>query len=174
MAHKPRPHANMTIPEWLSTWAKGVKSLRSGGHSGSDTPLFPYKWNKTKVRDLRVMSIQSIHDWSLIKHTDYSSLSGIPNSPLLAVFTHQNSKGISPINYLHPGDASLNFQLTLNVRGPSNLGLDRSISWLLMPRLLSSPGHQQPWYWLCRIGMSLSYLREDFNYLLLHQCGTMT
>ena len=41
--------------------------------------------------------------------------------------------------------------LTLNVRGPSYLGLSRSISWLLMPWLLTSPWHQQPWYWLCRI-----------------------
>ena len=55
--------------------------------------------------------------------------------------------------------------LTLNVRGPSYLGLTRSISWLLMPWLLTSPGHQQPWYWLCRIGRFLSYLRKDFNYL---------
>ena len=43
------------------------------GHSGNDTPLFPYKWNKTKVSHLLVMSIQSIHYWSLIKHTNYSS-----------------------------------------------------------------------------------------------------
>ena len=35
--------------------------------------------------------------------------------------------------------------LTLNVREPSYLGLTRSISWLLMPWLLTSPGHQQPW-----------------------------
>ena len=55
--------------------------------------------------------------------------------------------------------------LPLNVRGPSYLGLTRSISWLLMPWLLTSPGHQQPWYWLCRIGRFLSYLRKDFNYL---------
>ena len=55
--------------------------------------------------------------------------------------------------------------LTLNVRGPSYLGLTRSISWLLMPWLLTSPEHQQPWYWLCRIGRFLSYLRKDFNYL---------
>ena len=34
--------------------------------------------------------------------------------------------------------------LTLNVRGPSLLGLTRSISWLLMPWLFTSPGHQQP------------------------------
>ena len=46
-----------------------------------------------------------------------------------------------------------------------NLGLTRSISWLLMPWLLTSPGHQQPWYWLCRIGRFLSCLRKDFNYL---------
>ena len=56
-------------------------------------------------------------------------------------------------------------KLTLNVRGPSYLGLTRSISWLLMPWLLTSPGHQQPWYWLCKIGRFLSYLRKDFNYL---------
>ena len=30
---------------------------------------------------------------------------------------------------------------------------------------LASPGHQQPWYWLSRIGMSLSYMRKDFNNL---------
>ena len=52
------------------------------------------------------------------------------------------------------------YQLTLNVRGPIYLGLTRSISWLLMPW---RPGHQQPWYWLCRICRSLSYLRKNFN-----------
>ena len=48
--------------------------------------------------------------------------------------------------------------LTLNVRGPSYLGLTRSLSWLLMPWLLTLPRHQHPWYWLCRICKSLSYL----------------
>ena len=47
--------------------------------------------------------------------------------------------------------------LTLNVWGQSQLVLTRSISWLLMPWLLASPGHQQSWYWLCRIGRSLFY-----------------
>ena len=55
--------------------------------------------------------------------------------------------------------------LTLNVRGPSYLDLTRSISWLLMPWLLTSPGYQQPWYWLCRICRSWSYLRKDFKYM---------
>ena len=54
---------------------------------------------------------------------------------------------------------------TLNVRGQSHLGLTRSISWLLMPWLLTSPGHQQPWHWLHRICRCLSYLRKDFKYL---------
>ena len=36
--------------------------------------------------------------------------------------------------------------VTLNVQGPSYLGLTRSISWLLMPWLFTSLGHQQPWY----------------------------
>ena len=55
--------------------------------------------------------------------------------------------------------------LILKVRGPSYLGLTRSISWLLMPWLLTSPGHQQPWYWLCRICRSWSSLGKDFKNL---------
>ena len=55
--------------------------------------------------------------------------------------------------------------LTLNMQGPSYLSLTWSISWLLMPWLLTSPGHQQPWYWLCRICRFWSYLRKDFKYL---------
>ena len=34
--------------------------------------------------------------------------------------------------------------LTLSMREPSYLGLIKLISWLLMPWLLASPGHQQP------------------------------
>ena len=33
------------------------------------------------------------------------------------------------------------------------------------PFSLVSPGYQQPWYWLCRKGRSLSYMRNDFIYL---------
>ena len=55
--------------------------------------------------------------------------------------------------------------LTLNVQGPIYIGFTRSISWLLMPWLITSPWHQQPWYWLCRIDRFLSYLRKDFNSL---------
>ena len=55
--------------------------------------------------------------------------------------------------------------LTLNMQGPSYLGLTRSISWQLMPWLLTSPGHQQPWYWLYRICRSWSYLRKDFKHM---------
>ena len=52
--------------------------------------------------------------------------------------------------------------LTLNVRGPSYLCLIRSISWLLMPWLLTSPGHQQPWYWLLHILYYINGLTHDF------------
>ena len=44
------------------------------------------------------------------------------------------------------------------MRGPSYFRLTRSVSWLLMPWLLMSPEHQQPWYWLCRIGRFFSCL----------------
>ena len=55
--------------------------------------------------------------------------------------------------------------LNLSMQGPRYLGLMRSISWLLMPWLLALSGHQQPWYWLCEISKSLSYMRKDSNYL---------
>ena len=60
---------------------------------------------------------------------------------------------------------SVVIDLTLNMRGPSFLGLTRSISWLLMPWLLTSPEHQQPWYWLYRICRSFSYLGKGFKYM---------
>ena len=48
--------------------------------------------------------------------------------------------------------------LTLNVWGPN---LTRSISWLLMPWLLASPEHQQPWYWLEQVGPCLTWERTS-------------
>ena len=39
-------------------------------------------------------------------------------------------------------------------------GRTRSIAWLLMPKLLASPGHQQQCYWLCRINGSVSSIRS--------------
>ena len=51
----------------------------------------------------------------------------------------------------------------INVQGPRYLGLTRSVSRLLMPWLLESPKHQHPWYWPCRIGKFLSYMKKDFN-----------
>ena len=34
-----------------------------------------------------------------------------------------------------------------------------------MPWLLTSPGYHHPWYWLCRIGKYLPFLRKGFNYV---------
>ena len=34
-----------------------------------------------------------------------------------------------------------------------------------MPWRRKEPGHQQPWYWQCKINGSLSSMRKDFNYL---------
>ena len=45
--------------------------------------------------------------------------------------------------------------------------LPESISWLLIPWFLASPGHQHPWYWLCRIGKFVSYMRKDSKCLYL-------
>ena len=48
--------------------------------------------------------------------------------------------------------------------------ITESISWLLIPKLLVAPGHQQPWYWLCRIIKYYSSTRKDFNYLHHLKC----
>ena len=47
-------------------------------------------------------------------------------------------------------------------RGPASV---METTWLLMPWLLASPGHQHPRYWLSRIDKFLSYMRKDFNCL---------
>ena len=75
----------------------------------------------------------------------------------------QRSRDARSLDY--SGHQQSPYWLTLNVRGPSYLGLTGSISWLVMPWLLTSPGHQQQWYWLYRICRSWSYLRKDFKYL---------
>ena len=56
LAPKPRPHALMTIPELLEAHGLKVWNHRCLiEHSVNDTPLFPYKCNKTKVSHLLVM-----------------------------------------------------------------------------------------------------------------------
>ena len=76
------------------------------GHSCNDTPLFPYKWNKTKVSHLLVMSIQSIPYWSSIKHTDYSS-------PVLRECHHQANMAARCLDVENnPGSNQVNIRYT--------------------------------------------------------------
>ena len=56
--------------------------------------------------------------------------------------------------------------LTLCVLKPEWFWMTRSISLLLMAWLLVSPGHQQLWYWLCWINISLTSIRNAFERLL--------
>ena len=84
-------------------------------------------------------------------------------------YPYENNNKKSYWNMITHSNLNAKRRLSLNVRGPSYLGLTRSISWLLMPWLLTSPGHQQPWYWHCRICKSWSYLREDLNYMYLRR-----
>ena len=52
----------------------------------------------------------------------------------------------------------------VNGRRPIYPDLMRSISWLRMPWLLASPGHQHPCYGLYKTGMYFSYTRNMFIY----------
>ena len=68
-----------------------------------------------------------------------------------------------------PGENDCHFKnLTLLVLRLEYSSRTRSISWLPMPWLLVSPGHQQPWYWECEIheiGRPFGSMRVDFNLL---------
>ena len=112
----------------------------------------PYQHSATGFSSMIVVN----YVWVVLSRLKYFITEIFPSSFLFQIFTKIN---------FHKYSFILCSILTLNVRGPSYLSLTRSISWLLMPWLLTSPGHQQPWYWLCRIGRFLSYLRKDFSYL---------
>ena len=116
-----------------------------------------YSW-RTLYRSARVCQIFSFFNMSKLCELEF----------LKYVYPIQNcSKKCLFYNYMKPQliRHMCKCALTPNMRGPSYLGLTRSISWLLMPWLLTSPGHQQPWYWLYRTCTSFSYLRKDFKYL---------
>ena len=49
----------------------------------------------------------------------------------------------------------------------------RSIPWLLMPWLLGSPSHQQPWHWIFRTNGSWTSTKKDFNKLNHLKCWEM-
>ena len=53
------------------------------------------------------------------------------------------------------------------LQGPSYPGYTKSISWLLMSWILASPGHHRSWYWMCKLVMFLSYMREDFHTIVV-------
>ena len=38
-----------------------------------------------------------------------------------------------------------------------------------IPWFLTLPGHQQPWYWMCKIRWSFSSIRNDLNFIRLGQ-----
>ena len=90
------------------------------------------------------------------------------------VFVHQNMNILDAMSWCHcywgAGIMIMKSRekyfliITFLVLVPKYSGITRSITWLLMSWLIASPGHQQPWYWLCRINRSLSCMRKDFNY----------
>ena len=63
--------------------------------------------------------------------------------------------------------------LSFLVLKPEYPGQSRSVSWLLMPWHLASPGHQLSWYRPCRIKGSLSSVRKDFQVLGACLCWEM-
>ena len=105
-------------------------------------------WNCPKGNVIR-------RNWRWVKIGSYNGL--VPSGSIRSNWQVSNGSG----NGLLPNHGVLN----LSVRGQSFLGLTRSISWLLMPWRRKEPGHQQPWYWLCIICGSWSYMRKGFKYL---------
>ena len=65
---------------------------------------------------------------------------------------------------VHLGRVRMQVYFTYLVLKLEYSGITRSITWLLMPWLPVSPGHQQPWYWTCRINRSLCSVRKDVKH----------
>ena len=55
-----------------------------------------------------------------------------------------------------PFTGKVGIKLLGNPYRVGTIPVEHSQSWMLMPWLLASPGHQHPWYWLCRIGKFFS------------------
>ena len=70
---------------------------------------------------------------------------------------------VSMNKFLGKIDMSTRDKLTILVLRMAYFERNKSISWLMMPWLLMSPGHQQPRYWLSMINGSLSSMRKAFN-----------
>ena len=80
------------------------------------------------------------------------------------ISANMSRRTVSSLNKSNPtNQPTACWQLTLNVWGPNYFGSTKSVSWMLMPWRRASPGHQHPWYWLCRIGRSLCYIEIGFQ-----------
>ena len=60
------------MPSWpsLNGSAHGLKVLNHCGLIGHDTPLFPYKWNKTKVSHL-LLYVNTVDSWLILDQTHW-------------------------------------------------------------------------------------------------------
>ena len=124
---------------WIKIWKFSFKKM--------DSRILPAKWQP-------FCFILNVSSSPVTNSNQLPLISWIPTdlNIITSITEPEDHRMITPL-------------LTLNVQGPSYLGLTRSISWQLMPWLLTSPGHQQSWYWLYSICRSLSYLRKNFKYL---------
>ena len=70
-------------------------------------------------------------------------------------------------------------ELTLAMQGLNHRRQAKSVSWLLMPCLIASPGHQQLWVWTCFVGLgrrgristtcAISLWRDNVNANTIYQ-----
>ena len=65
-----------------------------------------------------------------------------------SIYSHRVAPRTSTFGSAHY-EYGLQFIIFNSVLKPEYSGQTRSITWQLMTWLLASPGHQQPWYWLC-------------------------
>ena len=147
-------------------------ALWEGGHMTikisqiTNNCLYNSLWTQTTECIVGYLSDASwdMRDWFIRTYAIFSVTSVLVTTTLLMRCMLSQIAAYLPVHrhrYMRSGIVGVRHEpgmkivwLTLNVRGPIYLGLTRSISWLL-----TSPGHQQPWYWLCRICRSWSYLR---------------
>ena len=79
-------------------------------------------------------------------------------APVLHLQVSQTTKTLKSTSIRHCSDTPVGLCFVWCHNGPIWGAVQYRISD-------TSPGHQQPWYWLYRICWSFSYLRKDFKYL---------
>ena len=175
---------NIVIPypvRSVSGWSTYVRLMAFGEMVRHDSYFwrlfnvdrYTCKENKTMYVYIYINSTLSwISAWDIIDGNPNSKVH-VANIGPTWVLSAPDGPQVGPMNLTIM--EYLRNMLTFLVLRLEYYGISTWILWLLIPWWLLSPGHQQPWYWLCTIVCSmndpLSIIRKYFKYLCHPRVG---